>query len=146
MRKFLAFCTVAVSLFLAVPGASAQVFDKITSAQLEGIVKDEGYSSTTNADGDLILKIEGNKALIFRYKDGHSIQFRASFSGTNATLKKVNEWNKSKRFSRTYLDDEGDPVLELDLEFDGGITKARVADFLKTCTRSLDVWKKEVVN
>ncbi len=51
-----------------------------------------------------------------------SIQFGAGYdlkSGISAL--KVNEWNRKKRFAKAYIDDEGDPFLEMDIntDFDG---------------------------
>lgn len=54
---------------------------------------------------------------------GTTIVFRTSFRSHNVSLEKVNEWNKSKRYSRCYLDKDGEPVLQLDLDLAGGITK-----------------------
>ena len=88
--------------------------------------------------------MNGFKSHIIPYDDGHSIQFYVCFSGTSAPLEKVNEWNRSKRFSRSYLDSEGDPCLELDLDLAGGIARDRRIDYFKTCAVSFDQWHDEV--
>jgi hypothetical protein len=121
------------------------VISMITTEELRSIMKAEGYETTFDKDGDVVWKIEGFKSHVFVAKDGKAIQFHSSFSDGNATLKKVNEWNRTKRFSRTYLDDDGDPHLELDLDMDGGVTVARLLDFLKTCRVSFDAWCRDVV-
>ena len=121
------------------------VISTITTEELRSIMKAEGYETIFDKDGDVVWKIEGFKSHVFVAKDGKAIQFHSSFSDGNATLKKVNEWNQSKRFSRTYLDDDGDPHLELDLDMDGGVTVARLLDFLKTCRVSFDAWCRDVV-
>ena len=36
----------------------------------------------------------------------------------DVSLDKLNKWNKDKRFARAYKDDEGDPVLEMDVDLD----------------------------
>jgi hypothetical protein len=60
-------------------------------------------------------------------------------------LKDVNEWNRTKRYSRSYLDEEGDPFLELDLDLAGGVLKERIVDFLSTCRQSFLIWYDEVL-
>ncbi|MCK4712312.1 MAG: YbjN domain-containing protein [Marinosulfonomonas sp.] len=48
---------------------------------------------------------------------------------------KINEWNREKRFAKAYIDDEGDPFLEMDvnLDFEG------VGD--KNFEDNLDWWR-----
>lgn len=121
------------------------VISTITTDELRSIMKAEGYETMFDKDGDVVWKIEGFKPHVFVAQDGKAIQFHSSFSDGNATLKKVNEWNRTKRFSRTYLDDDGDPHLELDLDMEGGVTVARLLDFLKTCRVSFDAWCRDVV-
>jgi hypothetical protein len=105
----------------------------------------EGYATSKDDDGDIVWKIDGMKSFMLISNDGESMQFHAAFGDGNATLKKVNDWNKKRRFSRSYLDDSGDPHLELDLDLAGGVTKSRIVDFLKTCTTSFRAWSSEVV-
>ena len=40
---------------------------------------------------------------------------------------------------------DGDICLELDLDMAGGVTVARIKDFIKTCKVSLIAFEKEVV-
>ncbi len=115
--------------------------------QVYKLMHDEGYAVEKTEKGFVQWKIEGTKTLMFVTKDSKSIQFYVSFSDGNATLEKVNAWNSTKRYSRSYLDDDGDPCLELELDLDleGGVTEARVIDFLTTCRVSLDGWYADVV-
>lgn len=56
----------------------------------------------------------------------------SAFADTRATLQDVNTWNQEKRFARAYLDTDGDPVVEAELDLAGGVTIARVKDFIQT--------------
>ncbi len=145
------FALIAVAFTLATSGiavaqhsGASTVIQTISSPELAQIFKDEGYSYLVDSDGDIRWKIDGVKTLVVRSEKGNQLSFSVSFDVDRNLAEKVNEWNKSKRFSRSYLDKEGDPVLQCDLELDGGITRARVADFLKTCRVSLSAWTKEV--
>jgi hypothetical protein len=44
------------------------------------------------------------------------------------------------RFSRSYLDDEDDPVLELDFYLKGGVTEESLRTFLMICRVSYMNW------
>ena len=136
----------ALALLFGMAGtAQAQaVFSKTSTAQLESIMKQEGYSYTVDKDGDLVWKIDGYSALLLIPKDKESILFRASFD-RNVPLSRINSWNRTKKYSRSYLDDENDPVLELDLDLEGGVTPARIVNFLKTSNISFSVWRNEVL-
>ncbi len=51
-----------------------------------------------------------------------SIMFKAGYDLNNGiSALKINEWNRDKRFAKAYIDDEGDPFMEFDvnLAFDG---------------------------
>ena len=128
------------------PAAEASVLQSISRDQLTALMAEEGYSTSIDKDGDIVWKIEGFKSYLFILDDGAALQFHSSFINDGATLKKINEWNQSKRYSRSYLDDDGDPTLELDLDLAGGITRERIKDYLKTCRASFNAWYAEVVD
>ena len=109
-------------------------------------MKDEGYSASLDSDEDIRWKIQGRNCLILFYSDNTAIQFYYGVTGTSVTWEQINAWNAGKRYSRAYLDKDNDPCLELDLDLAGGVSKARIADFLHTCKVSFDTWKKEVIH
>ena len=73
---------------------------------------------------------------------GH-IQFYASFK-KKTTLGRINEWNASKRYTRAYLDKEGDPVLEADLDLEGGVSYGALAEFIKTWVTSVKLFTQHI--
>lgn len=126
--------------------ATQEILVSLDGDSLLEIMQSEGYTADIDDRGVIIWKIEGYKTQLFIDKEtGSNTQFHVSFANCNATLERVNAWNRTKRYSRTYLDDEGDPHLELDLDLEGGVTRERVADFLKTCRVSMGAWCREVV-
>jgi len=122
-----------------------QAVDAITVDELIDLMTDEGYAVELHEAGFVQWKLEGYRCQVFVSDNSQAIQFHISFGDGNATLKKINEWNSTKRFSRTYLDDDGDPHLALDLDLAGGVTEARIKDYLRTCRVSLTTWCEEVV-
>jgi hypothetical protein len=73
--------------------------------------------------------LDGYKVVLFNYRN--NCQLYAGFRA-DCSIKRVNEWNRTKRFSRAYIDDEGDPCIEADLDFDGGVTDTAVQEFIRT--------------
>jgi hypothetical protein len=90
----------------------------------------------------VIFFFSGGRAI---QSGGKAIQFYHVWTNQNVTVDDINRWNRDFRFSRAYLDDDGDPVLELDLNMAGGICEDRIKDFLKTCTMSFSRFKSEIL-
>ena len=143
-RSFTMLAALALMLGMAGTAQAQAVVSQTSTAQLESIMKQEGYSYTVDKDGDLVWKIDGYSALLLIPKDKASILFRASFDW-DVPLSRINSWNRTKKYSRSYLDHENDPVLELDLDLEGGVTRARIVSFLKTSNISFSVWRNEVL-
>lgn len=74
------------------------------------------------------FKLKGYKVVLFN--KGKDIQLYAGFKAKRVTLSRINEWNKSKRFGRAYLDNDNDPVIEADLDFEGGVTAEAIVRFV----------------
>jgi hypothetical protein len=130
---------------IAIPLQAQEVFEKLSTAQLESVFKKEGYSYTVDKDGDIIWKLEGVRTLATRQSEGACLTLRLSFENDSTTLAKVNDWNRTKRYARSYLDNDGDPVLQADLDLEGGVTYARITDFLRTWRLLTLAWRKEVL-
>jgi hypothetical protein len=62
--------------------------------------------------------------------DDGDLQLHFSVTGGSWSYQDVNEWNKKRRLSRAFLDDNGDPVLEAGLLSHGGVTTDRVRAFI----------------
>ncbi|MBX3468938.1 MAG: YbjN domain-containing protein [Planctomycetes bacterium] len=145
----------SASLLAAAPLLSAaaqdargdqRVVGTLTGEEVKAILAVEGYAGiTVDEDDDLLFSMEGTRCLVITSQRKTSILARFAWSGTSATLEGVNRWNREKGFSRAYIDGDGDPVLELDLELSGGVTVARVKDFFRTVRVSLTTFKAEVL-
>jgi hypothetical protein len=54
-----------------------------------------------------------------------SVEFYTGFTDLDLSLEQINDWNARMRWVRAYIDKEGDPVLEMDVDMDfGGISRA----------------------
>jgi len=137
MTRTLLLCG-ALLLALAGPSALAAkndaVVDRISAAELERIFGDLGYTGTEiDEDGDIFVRMQGYSVLVLVGSyDGVYISLTTAFADTTATLETVNAWNREKRFSRAYLDNEMDPVVEAELDMAEGVTIGRIRDFIQT--------------
>jgi hypothetical protein len=134
-----------VSMLSYAAGVQAEsLISTITTDQLKSIMTEEGYSVTsTGRPGQLLWKIDGYSAYVYVQGNGRIIKFRKGFSG-KVSLETVNAWNQTKRYSTSFVDSEGRPNLKMYLALDGGVSKARLADYLKTCRTSFVVWVKHL--
>ncbi|WP_339109088.1 YbjN domain-containing protein [Thioclava sp. GXIMD4216] len=97
----------------------------------------------TDDSGDPMLdsRINGTHFSVYFYgcrgnTNCRTIQFSTGYDldqPMSATM--INEWNRNNRFGRAYLDDEGDPFLEMDINLDGDGVNEKNFDV------SLDLWK-----
>lgn len=123
---------------MGVFGKSDIIYSTVSGPEMTDIVREMGFvpELTTDSGGDPLIKlqIEGLRCQIVFYgcKDGRasSIQFIAWFAGA-VPLEKMNEWNRRKRFGKAYLDSDGDPCINLDVDLDGGVRREYLQEILK---------------
>jgi len=122
-----------------------QVVTSLTAGEMEAILREAGYRYERVEEGARVffsLRMGGLRALLFltdcRGGRCGSLQLFAGFSMRNPpTLERINAWNREKRFSRAYLDEDGDPALESELDLEGGVTRQAIISFLETFEISL---------
>ncbi|NET56046.1 MAG: YbjN domain-containing protein [Symploca sp. SIO2E6] len=105
---------------------------RLLGAMLESL--DLDYQELKN--GVYSFQIRQYKAIVFHSEK--DIQLYIGFTGITVTLNQVNEWNKNHRFSRAYIDEEGDAVLEADLDLEGGVTAENLSRFISIFILSVD--------
>lgn len=148
-RLLLALALVAL---VATP-AVAKVYKGITVGEMEQIIKGLGlqYEIKTDSAGDPMLSIKQGGlrvGLYFYHKvQGQytAIQLSTGFSMKQGpSLEKINEWNRTKRFARAYLDKEGDPRVEVDLDLEGGATEGAIKELFRTNRAVLAQFTKHI--
>lgn len=77
------------------------------------------------------------------HRNCKSVQFYMGFNDAKDTpLERLNEWNKTKRFGRAYRDDEGDLVIEMDVDMDfNGIPRQNFLEYVTTWKSLMDEYK-----
>ncbi len=115
----------------------SEVFTTITLDRLESLLDASGVVVRRELFQErAYLKFNAGPftVLIFPYgmePDFISLQFHAGFRA-QPTLEVINTWNKENRYGKTYLDGEGDPVLEYDLDLEGGATEGTILEAVRT--------------
>lgn len=142
MRAFTAALSIGALLSLAPLAASAAPTihhaDGLTSAEVAKWLQDAGYTATVGVDeaGDpkISSAVDGINFNVYFYDCEakprcKAIQFSAGFDlDTPLAAAKINEWNKANRYLKAYIDEQGDPHVDYDVNLNAGRTKEGLDD------------------
>jgi hypothetical protein len=134
----------AAALFLLAPAARAdqgEIVKELSVTSTERILEALKIEYTEVSAGTYRFNLGGYRTLLFN--KGKNLQFYASFK-KKVTLGRVNDWNASKRYTRAYLDKEGNAVLEADLDLEGGVSYGAIAEFFKTWVTSVKLFTQHI--
>jgi hypothetical protein len=136
--------TIGAALFFAAGMAAVQpaAAQNVTAADpqsVAAVLRAEGLQVEvkTDKDGDPLLVSsigENQKFSVYFYNctnhaNCETVQFYAGYSETKMNTAKLNDWNRTKRFGRAYIDQVGDPVVEMDIDLAaGGMSRALFKD------------------
>jgi hypothetical protein len=145
---------VGIAATFAALSAAASPFPDggITADQVAGVLRDKGYASDIGKDdqGDPRIKsaVDGGAFYIYFYGCNGGprctgIQFEAAFHLKGGMpLAKINDWNKTHRWGRAYLDEVMDPYVEMDVDAEHGFTSEALGANLDTWNTLLPSFKK----
>jgi hypothetical protein len=132
----------AVMLWLATPAAAQMA--TANAQQIAKLMQAQGLQAqiTTTDSGGTEIKSSASGANFYvsllncdegTGKNCKTVQFYVGWSTTEKrSLAKINEWNRSKRFAKAYLDDDKDPWLDMDVNLDfGGVTEKNLNDCIE---------------
>ena len=109
----------------------------VTVEEVAGVLQDKGYRAEVSTDkqGDpmILSTTSGFKFRVFFYECEQkprckSIQFSAVFTWKDGSAEKVATWNRTKRFGKVYLDEDSDPVVQMDMDMEHGATSEAIAN------------------
>ena len=129
----------AAALFALAMPAHAQMVRAQDPQSIVAALQGAGYAAKLGTDrvGDPMITsgVSGTNFQIFFYNcTNHqqcaTVQFHSGYDITvPVTLDRINEWNRTQRFGRAFLDKENDPILEMDVDLDdGGLSRALFID------------------
>ncbi len=148
----LAIAMIAATIIAGTPAAHAQNWiDAKNPKALFALAKTEGYApemiSKKGEAPSFRMSVDGvNSLVLFMDCDDaktncKTIQFYAGYSVSDVfETDRINQWNRDKRFSRAYVDNSGDPVLEMDLDLDfNGLPRENIVE-------SFAIWRTALGN
>jgi hypothetical protein len=97
----------------------------------------QGYTVLLQEDNTFVAWItEDIDIMLVSADKTNSLNFYTYVKNSPITLSQVNEWNRREKYSKLYLDGDGDVSLELDLDMTDGVTEERIISFLETCAET----------
>ncbi len=129
--------------------ATAQV---IVDATDPGVVLDvaTGYGSAQmgedgSGDPQITGRAEGHRYVIYFYgctdnADCDSLTFWAGWADMDVPLERINEWNAIKRWPKAYQDEEGDSIVEMNVNLDGGVTYRNLDNWFDWWVSGMDTF------
>ncbi|WP_019622096.1 YbjN domain-containing protein [Amphritea japonica] len=123
--------------FLAISAqADSTIVERFSDTEVKQVLRDEGYGSVRIIEeGEIRFKAAGNIYVLYNHDDGDLHLYFGS-TGLKLNYEDMNEWNRTTRLSRAYLDNDMDIALETDLLSNAGITqdmmKAMIQVFVET--------------
>lgn len=146
-RLFFCFSLIFLLGFGTMNAVQAKTYTKINQKQLVKLLVKGGYAASASEkyDNQVEIKFDGYKTFMFIDSKGITIEYVALFTKTKTDMEHVNKWNQNRRYSRSYIDSDGDLFLKLDLDLTGGVTDKNILHFAQLCKISFEAWRKEVV-
>ena len=101
-----------------------------TDEQLIEILKNEGFRAVEKVEDRIIkIKVDGLTYVLYVYEDD-DLQLYFGATGYELPPGVLNEWNRTKRLSRAYIDEENDSVVESDLLANAGYTEKQFIEWI----------------
>ena len=129
-----ALLALALCIGIGRPGHAQKALTEVPPDRMAQILTSMGLElqERKEAGEQTMLRIElaSYSASLILANQNTDAQLYAWFKG-KLKPEKANEWNKRHRFARAYVDDDGDAVLESDIDFTGGVTEANIKAWIK---------------
>ena len=113
------------------PAAAQEIMTSVSPKHMETILDDMGLEFEKKNDTSWRVELDGKKVLLIMANDNTDAQLYIGFGDVNVKPSQMNTWNSEHRFGRAYADDDGNPVLESDLDFAGGVTDQTIEAWIK---------------
>lgn len=112
--------------------------------ELVEILKDDGFRAVEIREDRVIdVKVDGQTHVLLIYED-NDLQLYYGLTGYVISDRAINEWNKTRRLSRAYLDDDNDPILEADLLANAGMTPKQITEWMSVFVGSAQAFRQHL--
>ena len=145
MKKLITSGLIASALLLSNAAfAETMLKNRFSDVELVEMMKSDGYSAVSRLkDGVISIRVDGVTYALLNNSDG-DLQTYYAISDVKLSYEDINEWNRTMRLSRAYLDADKDPALEADLLANGGLTQKNITEFFRVFLGSVKVFKEFV--
>jgi hypothetical protein len=154
MARILRVAATALALsFASIPFAQAREIpsDGVTLEDVQAWLRESGNEAQITNDGAghtiVSSKLGSTKFGVYMFdcnngKRCGSVQFASGWpTGGRIQVAKVNEWNRTKRWGRAYLDESGGIWLECDVDLTPGGSYELLNDMFATWKKSVEGFK-----
>ena len=145
--------TLLLAASLSVASVQAEpLVDATNPDTLVQLVRGFGSATLEKDDyGDPLItgRINGSKYGVYFYgcedgRDCNDVQFSAAWAGYDVSMNRINEWNKTKRYGKAYLDDDGDPNIELIVNLKYGVSRDNFDDTIDWWMLTMNEFEKYI--
>ena len=113
------------------PQKEEVVVNALSQRQLALLAKSVGAEVSLRDKVRIVAKFGELKSYFVYSPKNHVLMAHARFSGFSFELKALNEWNRTRRFSRVYLDKDRDVVLEAEIDLEPGLRPKVIQSWIK---------------
>ncbi len=111
--------------------SSGGLVERFSDSEVKQMLVSAGYKSVRVIDdGKLRFKVGEQVFVLYIHEDGDMHLYYGS-TGLALSYEDINEWNRTTRLSRAYLDDDDDIAIETDLLANAGINQTMVLEMVK---------------
>ncbi len=125
--------------------AGEDLVEAFTDEQLVALLGALGYEPRLVEAGSITFTLAPGRVMLFNQWEG-DLQLYYVMTGGHWEPPVINQWNRTRRLTRAYVDTDGDLVLEADLLTVAGVTERQVGSFVAVFDRALDLFVQEVAS
>jgi hypothetical protein len=125
------------------PAKGEKLITRLSAAQLEEILKAEGWKYEKQGEGIYLFKSQGLNLMV-RTREQNMGAWAVFALDEPPSLTKLNEWNNKKAFARAYLNDKNQAIVDCDLLVVGGVTEANIREWLRLFTDQVRAFQQHL--
>ena len=103
----------------------------LSQRQLALLARSVGAEVSLRDQVRIVAQFGDLKSFFVYSGKNHVLMAHARFSGFTIELDALNEWNRTRRFSRVYLDKDRDVVLEAEIDLEPGVRLKVIQAWIK---------------
>ena len=143
-----------LSAMLIAPAAYAEdIINAENPDAILNIARGFGYATLgkdSQGDPKISGRVEGTRYGIYFYgcsegKNCNQIQFATGWGEIKVPMDEINEWNRKRRYGKAYLDKDGDPMVEMMVNINYGVTTKNLEDTFDWWTKVMKDFGENVV-